>query len=67
MNKVTYEVKTEKSLKVILSTIAIALMINALPVIQKMMISDAEAATSSGPIHRVTLCNHNGICGYIGS
>ena len=66
MNKVTYEVKTEKSLKVILSTIAIALMINALPVIQKMIISDAEAA-SKGPIHRVTLCNHNGICGYIGS
>ena len=43
MNKITYEVKTEKSLKVILGVIAIALMLNALPVIQKMIISDAEA------------------------
>ncbi|MDA9682340.1 hypothetical protein N9U23_00445 [Candidatus Pelagibacter sp.] len=65
MNKVTYEVKTEKSLKVILSVIAIALMLNALPVIQKMIISDAEAV-GSGPIHRVTLCNTKGKCGYTG-
>ena len=65
MDKVTYEVKTEKSLKVILGVIAIALMLNALPVIQKMIISDAEAV-GSGPIHRVTLCNRNGVCGYHG-
>ena len=65
MNKVTYEVKTEKSLKVILSVIAIALMLNALPVIQKMIITDAEAI-GSGPIHRVTLCDTGGRCGYTG-
>ena len=65
MDKVTYEVKTEKSLKVILGVIAIALMLNALPVIQKMIISDAEAV-GSGPIHRVTLCGTNGKCGYTG-
>ena len=64
MNKVTYEVKTEKSLKIILGVIAIALMLNALPVIQKMVFSDANAV-GSGPIHRVALCDDRGYCGFI--
>ena len=63
MDKITYEVKVEKSLKIILATIAIALMLNAVSVIQKMLITDAHAV-GSGPIHRVTLCDRNGVCGY---
>tara|TARA_E500000178_G_C16639029_1_gene581098 strand:+ start:97 stop:309 length:213 start_codon:yes stop_codon:yes gene_type:complete len=49
MEKITYEVKLEKSLKIILAIIAISLMINAASILQKMLISDAHADHDKSP------------------
>ena len=65
MKKVTHEIKLEKSVKIILGVLALGIVLNAAPKIQKSLFTEAHAA-GSGPIYRVTLCNHNDRCGYTG-
>ena len=57
---IKYEVKLEKSVKVILGAFAFGIILNALvtPVGQELFgIKNANAA---GPVHKITICNEGG-------
>ena len=60
MKTIKYEVKLEKSVKVILGAFAFGIILNALvtPVGQELFgIKNANAA---GPVHKITICNEGG-------
>ena len=60
MKTVKYEIKLEKSVKVILGAFAFGIILNALvtPVGQELFgIKNANAA---GPVHKITICNEGG-------
>ena len=60
MKTIKYEVKLEKSVKVILGAFAFGIILNAFvtPMGQELFgIKDANAA---GPIHKITICNEGG-------
>ena len=62
MKTIKYEVKLEKSVKVILGAFAFGIILNALvtPVGQELFgIKNANAA---GPVHKISICNENGQC-----
>ena len=57
---IKYEVKLEKSVKVILGAFAFGIILNAFvtPTGQELFgIKDANAA---GPVHKISICNQNG-------
>ena len=66
MKTVKHEIKLERSVKIILAVLAVGILLHAFPIINKGIFSKANAglAAGEGPIHRVTLCNHNNRCGY---
>ena len=58
MKTIKYEVKLEKSVKVILGAFAFGASFFATPMGQELFgIKDANAA---GPIHKITICNEGG-------
>ena len=60
MKTIKYEIKLEKSVKVILGAFAFGIILNAFvtPMGQELFgIKDANAA---GPIHKITICNEGG-------
>ncbi len=74
MKTVKHEIKLERSVKIILCIFAVGVFLNAFatPIAKELFATkDAIAAEEAwpshvgeGPIHRVTLCNHNNRCGY---
>ena len=61
MKKVNYEIKLEKSVKIILGTLAFGLILNAFltPTGQELFgIKDANAASKK--IQKITICNEDG-------
>ena len=60
MKTIKYEIKLEKSVKVILGAFAFGIILNALvtPVGQELFgIKNANAA---GPVHKIAICNEGG-------
>ena len=73
MKTIKHEIKLERSVKIIFAILAVGVFLNAFatPIGKELFATkDANAATErwpyagQGPIHRVTLCNHNNECGY---
>ena len=69
MKTIKHEIKLERSVKIILAVFALGIFLNAFatPIAKELFgITNADAI-GQGPIHRVTLCNWKGKCGYLGS
>ena len=65
MKTVKHEIKLERSVKIILGVFVVGVLLNAFPIMEKRLFTDANAGTTFyGPIHRVALCDDNGWCGY---
>ena len=64
MKTVKHEIKLERSVKIILGALALGVLLNAYPIVEKGIFTDAQAI-GQGPIHKVALCNRNGACGWI--
>ena len=58
MKTVKYEIKLEKSVKIILGVLAVGILMHALPMTGKGLFSKAEAY--SNEVYRVTLCDQHG-------
>ena len=70
MKTIKYEVKLETSVKIILGVLALGIFLNAFatPIAKELFgTKDANAWESigQGPIHRIALCNYQGVCGWI--
>ena len=64
MKTVKHEIKLERSVKIILGVFAVGILLHAFPIINKGLFTEANAV-GQGPIHRVTLCDFGGDCGYV--
>ena len=58
MKTVKYEIKLEKSVKIILGILAVGILMHALPMTGQGLFSKAEAY--SDEVYRVTLCDQHG-------
>tara|TARA_Y100000768_G_C23732248_1_gene565384 strand:+ start:229 stop:474 length:246 start_codon:yes stop_codon:yes gene_type:complete len=58
MKTVKYEIKLERSVKIILGVLAVGILLHALPMTGQRLFSKAEA--NSNEVYRVTLCNQYG-------
>ena len=58
MKTVKYEIKLEKSVKIILGILAVGILMHALPINGQGLFSKAEAY--SNEVYKVTLCNQFG-------
>ncbi len=58
MKTVKYEIKLERSVKIILGVLAVGILLHALPMTGQGLFSKAEA--KSNEVYRVTLCNQYG-------
>ena len=58
MKTVKYEIKLEKSVKIILGALALGILLHAFPMTGQGLFSKAEAYSSE--VYRVTLCNQYG-------
>ena len=58
MKTVKYEIKLEKSVKIILGVLALGILLHAFPMTGQGLFSKAEAYSSE--VYRVTLCNQYG-------
>ena len=58
MKTVKYEIKLERSVKIILGVLAVGILLHALPMKGQGLFSKAEA--KSNEVYRVTLCNQYG-------
>ena len=64
MKTIKHEIKLERSVKIILGVLAVGILLHAFPIINKGLFTDANAF-GQGQIHRVTLCDFGGDCGYV--
>ena len=69
MKTIKYEIKLERSVKVILAAFAFGVILNAFetPVGKELFGMKNADAIGEGPIHRITLCGKRSGCGFIGS
>jgi len=58
MKTVKYEIKLERSVKIILAVLALGVLMHSLPIAGQGLFSKAEAY--SDEVYRVTLCNRHG-------
>ena len=58
MKTVKYEIKLERSVKIILGELAVGVLMHSLPMTGKGLFSKAEAY--SNEVYRVTLCDQHG-------
>jgi len=58
MKTVKYEIKLEKSVKIIFGVLAVGVLLHALPMAGQGLFSKAEAYSSK--VYKVTLCNQYG-------
>ena len=58
MKTVKYEIKLEKSVKIILGVLALGILLHAFPMVGQGLFSKAEAYSSE--VYRVTICDQYG-------
>ena len=63
MKTVKYEIKLERSVKIVLGVLAVGILFHALPIIDKGLFTEAYAY--SREIFRVVLCDGTGRCGFV--
>ena len=72
MKTIKYEIKLEKSVKIILGIFAVGVLLNAFetPVGKELFgVKDLNAGSGygEGPVHRITICGKRSGCGFLGS
>ena len=60
MKTIKYEVKLEKSVKVILGAFAFGIILNALVSNTGQELFGIKDANAAGPVHKIAICHQNG-------
>ena len=63
MKTIKYEVKLERSVKIILGVLAVGILFHALPIIDKGLFTEAYAYSREA--YRVVLCDGTNTCGFV--
>ena len=63
MKTIKYEVKLERSVKIILGALAFGVILNAFVTQTGQELFGIKNANAAGPVHKITICNEGGsIC-----